>query len=84
MGGETIRVGEDTAADHEAICGRVLAPKLFSMGFVVDITVEDDFGFRGCLVAESENVGDEFVVSRDFGHFSAGAEMDGEGGEILP
>lgn len=76
-------VGKDTTTNHEAVEVGVLLMELDGMGVIFDVTVDDELGVGGDLVAEGNNIGDEFEVSGDFGHFFASAEVDGEGGEML-
>ena len=83
MVGEAVGVLEDAAANHEAIDFGVFIMELKGVGFVFDVAVDDEFGVGGYLVAEVDNIRDEFIVSGDFAHFLLGAEMDGEGGGVL-
>lgn len=83
MVGETVGIFENAAANHETVNIGVVLMKSESGRFGLNIAVNDEFGLRAKLVAEGQNLWNEFVVSGDFGHFFSGAEMDGEGGGVL-
>jgi len=78
--GETVRVLEDAAADHEAVDLGVFGVECEGVGFVFDVAIDDKLGVGADLAAKFDNIGDEFVVGGGFGHFFLSTEVDGEGG----
>lgn len=49
---EAIRIGKNTAADHQTVDLGVFGPDGFGVSFVADVAVENQLGARGELVAE--------------------------------
>ena len=80
MVGETVRVLEDAAADHKAVDLGIFGMECEGVGFVFDVAIDDKLGVGADLAAKFDNIGDEFVVGGDFGHFFTGAEVNSVGG----
>lgn len=80
---KAVRILKDTTANHKAIELGIFFVELERDGAVFDVAVDEELGLGGVLGAELENLRDEFVVRRDFGHLFASAEMDGERGGMF-
>lgn len=81
---KAIRILENATANHAAVDGGIFGSENLNFGEVLDIAVDDELSLRSDLIAQGDNLRDEFVMSGDFGHFFASAEVNSEGGEILP
>ena len=83
MVGETVRVFENAAANHEAVNFGVFLVEFLGVGFGFDVAVDDEFSVGTNLASESDDFWDKLVVSGDLAHFFTGAEMDGKGGGMF-
>ena len=82
MVGEAEGVMEDAAADHDAV-EAVFVGHLEASLDIEDVAVDDELGVGCEVISHLDDGGDELEVGGDFAHLLFGAEVDGEGLDVL-